>query len=239
MAASSTVERDGAVIHYQVHGTGEPVLALAPGGMRSTAAIWSSMPIDPVALLAERHQVIVMDQRNAGASTAPVTGAETWSTYTADQLAVLDAVGVQRCAVIGMCIGGPFILGLLAAAPERISRAVVLQSIGLDGNRAAFHEMFDNWAGEVSADHPEAGPEQWSAYRAGMYDVPHTLFSVPESVLVEIGVPMLVLRGDDLYHPRSASELLAGQVPGARLVEDWKDEAHRAAAREAVAAFLK
>jgi pimeloyl-ACP methyl ester carboxylesterase len=234
----ATVERDGAVIHYEVRGSGEPVLALAPGGMRSAAAIWATMPINPVALLADTHQVIVMDQRNAGASTAPVTGRENWSTYTADQLAVLDAVGVQRCAVIGMCIGGPFILGLLATAPERISRAVVLQTIGLDGNRAAFHEMFDNWAGELAAEHPEAGQEQWAAYRAGMYDVPHTLFSVPESRLAELSAPTLVLRGNDLYHPVSASELLAGRVAGARLVEEWKDEARLPAARHTVAEFL-
>jgi pimeloyl-ACP methyl ester carboxylesterase len=220
----ATFERDGAVLDYAVHGSGFPVLALAPGGMRSAAAFWERMPWNPVAELAATHRVIVMDQRNAGASTAPVTGTETWATYTADHLALLDHLGVDQFAVAGMCIGGPFVLGLLRAAPTRVARAVVLQSIGLDGNRATFHELFDTWAAELAADHPEAGPAAWSGYRAGLYDVDDVLFSVPTAFLPTITAPLLVLQGDDVYHPRSASRLIAESVPGARLVEQWRDE---------------
>jgi pimeloyl-ACP methyl ester carboxylesterase len=220
----ATFRRDGAVLHYSEHGSGFPVLALAPGGMRSAAAFWERAPWNPVAELAGSHRVIVMDQRNAGASTAPVTGLETWATYTADHLALLDHLGVDEFAVAGMCIGGPFVLGLLQAAPARVTRAVVLQSIGLDGNRAAFHEMFDGWSAEIAADHPEAGPAEWAAYRAAMYDVDDVLFSVPTAVLPTITAPVLVLQGDDLYHPRSASRLIAESVPGARFVERWKDD---------------
>jgi hypothetical protein len=83
--------------------------------------------------LAVTHRVIVMDQRNAGASTAPVTGEESWATYTADHLALPDHLGVDEFAV-------------------------------------------------------------------------------------------LVPQGDDIHHPRSASRLIAESVPGATLVERWKDD---------------
>ena len=215
-------ERDGAVLHYSEHGSGFPLLALAPGGMRSAAAFWERAPWNPVAELAATHRVIVMDQRNAGASTAPVTGEESWATYTADHLALLDHLGVDEFAVAGMCIGGPFVLGLLQAVPSRVTRAVVLQSIGLDGNRATFLELFDTWAAEIAADHPEAGPAEWAAYRAGMYEGENVLFSVPTALLPTITAPVLVLQGDDIYHPRSASRLIAETVPGATFVERWK-----------------
>ena len=76
-----------------------------------------------------------MDQRNAGRSTAPVTADTGWATYRDDQLALLDELGIERCHVVGMCIGGPYIAGLLTRAPERFASAVLLQPVGIDGNR--------------------------------------------------------------------------------------------------------
>lgn len=233
-----TIFRHGDVhLAYTDQGSGPAVLLIAPGGMRSAASWWDRAPWNPITQLAETHRVIAMDQRNAGGSTAPVTGAETWSTYTGDQLALLDHLGVDGFAVLGMCIGGPYALGLARAVPERVRAVVALQTIGLDGNRDAFEESFDAWAGELAADHPEAGPREWAAYRDGMYGGGHTLFSVPDADLPTIATPLLVLPGDDRFHPRSASTLLA-TVPGAQVVPHWKDPADVPAARKAVARFL-
>lgn len=225
-------------IHYSEHGSGFPVLALAPGGMRSAAAVWERMPWNPIAELASTHRVIAMDQRNAGASTAPVTGAESWATYTADHLALLDHLGVDQFHVAGMCIGGSFVLGLLQAAPRRVDRAVVLQPIGLDGNREAFRELFDKWAAELTPQHPEASGAEWTAYREAMYGGDDVLFSVPESFLATITAPLLVLQGNDLHHPPTASRLLASTVRDARLLERWKDPTDLPAARATIAEFL-
>ncbi|MYW71525.1 alpha/beta fold hydrolase [Pseudonocardia sp. SID8383] len=109
-------ERPGVTLHYEEHGTGFPVLLLAPGGMNSTIAAWGNAPWDPVTHLAQRYRVIAMDQRNAGSSVAEVHGSDGWDTYTADQLALLDHLGVDECAVLGMCIGGAFIANLLVTA---------------------------------------------------------------------------------------------------------------------------
>lgn len=48
---------------------------------------------------------------------------------------------------------------------------------------------------------------------------------------------VLVLQGDDRFHPRSASRLIAAAVPGAVLVERWQDD-HLPAARATIEAFL-
>ncbi|HZZ46970.1 MAG TPA: alpha/beta hydrolase [Pseudonocardia sp.] len=234
----AVLRTDDAELHYEVHGSGFPVLALAPGGMRSAGDYWSKVPWNPVAQLADRFTVITMDQRNAGASRAPITGAEGWATYAADQLAVLDELGVDRCHLVGMCIGGPFILALLRARPERFERAVILQSIGLDGNRDAFFQMFDDWRAEIAPEHPEADDGAWAGYRANMYGGPDPLFSVPDSVLPSLATTALVLRGNDQFHPSSASELIASELPDATFVREWKDADHLASTAITIADFL-
>jgi pimeloyl-ACP methyl ester carboxylesterase len=236
--AVPVLQRDDATIHYDVHGAGFPVLALAPGGMRSAGSYWEQVPYNPVKELAGDYRVITMDQRNAGSSTAPVTGREGWDTYAQDQLAVLDHLGIERCHLVGMCIGGPFILSLLHTAPDRFARAVVLQSIGLDDNRDAFRDMFDTWMTDLAPAHPEADSGNWAAYRSSLYEGEDALFSVPESVLPTITTPILVLQGDDQYHPRSASRLLASSVPDAQFVERWKDPEHLPTATATIAEFL-
>ncbi len=73
-------KRGSVSINYEVRGSGHPLLLLAPGGMRSVAKMWTQQQgrprppwIDPLEELSENFQVIGMDQRNAGASTAPIT----------------------------------------------------------------------------------------------------------------------------------------------------------------------
>jgi pimeloyl-ACP methyl ester carboxylesterase len=82
-----------------------------------------------------------MDQRNAGQSVAPIRATDSWYVYTSDHLALLDYLGIDRCHVAGMCIGGPYIMGLIQAGPQRIASAVVFQTIGLDNNRQAFYPL--------------------------------------------------------------------------------------------------
>src|SRR5689334_10744420 len=134
-----TFTRGDLSLYYEVHGSGPAVLLFAPGGMRSAIALWERAPFHPVRELSDGFRVIAMDQRNAGRSRAPVHASDDWRTYAADHLALLDELGVVRCSVLGMCIGGAFCLILAVAAPERVAAAVLEQPIGFDGtNRGAF-----------------------------------------------------------------------------------------------------
>ena len=115
-------------------------------------------------------------------------------------------------------------MDLIEAAPERVASAVVFQTIGLDDNRDAFYEMFDAWAEEISDDHPEATDADWTAFKERMYGGDDPLFTASAADVAACPTPMLVLLGDDLYHPESSSRLLAtgaerragGAVEGAR-----------------------
>ncbi|MFT3851250.1 MAG: alpha/beta hydrolase [Ilumatobacteraceae bacterium] len=235
----TTVELGNATIRYDDTGDGPAVLLLAPGGLRnSRAEMWANTPWNPVEALAGRYRVVAMDQRNTGTSFAPVTGADGWDTYMADQLALMDHLGIERFAVMGMCIGGAFIAKLLTIAPERVTAAVAMQPIGLDDNQAVFDGLFDAWRDDVRADHPEASDADWASMKANLFGGGSYLWSVPDDVVPSIGRPLLVLRGDDEFHPASTSERLAAEVPGAQLVQRWKDGEHVAACRAEVDRFL-
>lgn len=229
------LERDGVRIHYLERGEGFPLLLFAPGGMRSSAGFWKSAPWNPVTELSDRYRVIAMDQRNAGKSRAPVRADDGWQVYSEDQLALLDHLGIARCHLVGGCIGGPYCLGLMQAAPERVASAVLQQTIGAHENRQAFYDMFDSWAEEIAPEHPEAGPETWRAFRSRMYDGDF-VFSVDRAFVRGCATPMLVLMGDDLYHPQTISREVAALAPRAELVEHWKETPAETVAR--VRAFL-
>jgi pimeloyl-ACP methyl ester carboxylesterase len=236
-------ERDDVRLHYTDSDTdtdtdtGFPVLLIAPGGMRSTMDKWAAMPWNPLEALTGSYRIIAMDQRNAGGSTAPITADDGWGTYTADQLALLDHLGVERCHVIGMCIGGPYSLALAMAAPDRIASAVLLQPIGIDDNRQAFVEMFDGWAAEVGPDHPEADADAFASFRENMYGGDFVFVATPEEVAA-VETPLLVAMGDDLYHPQSTSREIARLAPEATLIERWKDDDVAADTDQAIKAFL-
>lgn len=228
---------DGARLHYVESGTGMPVLLIAPGGMRSAIDFWQRTPWDPIEQLSANFRVIAMDQRNAGASIGPVSAADGWQTYLADQLAVMDALGVQRFHVVGMCIGGPYALGLAQAAPNRVAAAVLMQTIGRDDNTTLFFDMFDAWAADLKAQHA-LSDAQWQRFRANMFDGENPLFGVDDDFIRRCDTPLLVFEGNDAYHPRSASQHIRTLAKQVTYVEHWKEPAKIAAAKSALHAFL-
>ena len=232
------LESDDRRIHYDISGDGEPVFTIAPGGMRSAHELWEGQPWDPRQLATSGYSVIGMDQRNAGASTAPVSGSDGWTTYAADQLALLDHLDIERCHVIGMCIGGPYIIGLLQAAPERFASAVLLQPVGIDGNRGELRGMFDDWAVKIVDEHPEATPDDWQQFNANMWDGDFVLTATPSDVAA-MQAPMLVAMGNDVFHPAATSRAIVDLAPHAKLIEQWREPEHLPAADAAIRTFLR
>jgi pimeloyl-ACP methyl ester carboxylesterase len=229
-------EQDDVELYYEVHGEGFPILMIAPGGMLSAVPYWQNTPWNPIEQLSSNYRVIAMDQRNAGQSRAPVRGTDGWHVYTQDQLNLMDHLGVDQFHVAGMCIGGPYCMGLIEAAPERVASAVLFQSIGLHENRPAFYDMFDNWAAPLKAQR-EASEEDWNSFRSAMYDGDF-LFNVSREFIAECRTPLLVLCGKDHYHPEEISREIAALAPNTTFIEYWQEPEHRSSAQSAVASFL-
>ena len=113
----------------------------------------------------------------------------------------------------------------------------LFQPIGIDDNRQAFLDMFDGWAKEQQAAHPEATAATWEAFKRNMYGADF-VFSVSRDFVKGCPTPLLVLLGNDLYHPQTTSREVASLAPNATLIERWREPEHHAAAQAAVERFL-
>jgi len=240
------IETNDARLYYEEAGSGTPILLIAPGGMRSAISFWQAMAWNPLEQLAGSYRVVAMDQRNAGNSRGAVKADHGWHTYTADQLAVVDSLGIDRFHVMGMCIGGPYAMGLIEQAPERVISAVLFQSIGLmndASNRETFYDMFDGWANDLrrsSGDEPNIARSDadWLKFRSNMYDGDKFLFNLGDDFVRDCTTPLCVLEGNDIYHPRETSQRIRDLASDVVYVEQWKESEVRDTAMGQVRDFL-
>ena len=105
-----TVDVNGARLWYDESGRGAAVL-LVHGGL-GDSGLWE--PVVP--FLAEQFRAIRADLRFFGNSTGP---AVPWS-WQDDTVGVLDALGIERAALVGLSLGGKVALDVALARPERL-----------------------------------------------------------------------------------------------------------------------
>jgi pimeloyl-ACP methyl ester carboxylesterase len=231
-------EHAGVSLYYEEFGSGHPLLLFAPGGMRSSIEFWHRSPFDPTVELATDFRVIAMDQRNAGRSRGPVSASDGWHTYTADHLALLDHLGIERSHIMGGCIGGSYCFSMIKTAPARVTAAVIQNPIGLKDNRDAFREMFDGWAKELKAQGPDLSDSALASFRENMYGG-EFVFTASRDFVAACATPMILLNGSDMYHPADISAEIARLNPRIEVVADWKTPETAPQAVKRVRAFLK
>jgi pimeloyl-ACP methyl ester carboxylesterase len=235
-----TIEHRGASIYYEEFGRGFPILTFAPAGLQSTIEVWSrpAAPVNPTTEFALNFRVIAMDQRNAGGrSRAPISAQDSWPTYAADHIAVLDHLGIDRCHLYGQCIGGSFIMSLLKTQPQRIASAVLAQPIGRVGAMAPGRSArFKAWA-ETLTDHPEATPQVLDAFHQNLYG-PGFVYSVDRAFVSSVQTPCMVLAGNDEAHPLPISEEVAKLLPKCEFIREWKQGQALADAKVRIKEFL-
>ena len=115
--ADGFVERDGVRVFYEVFGDGDPTILLMPAWSITHSRIWKMQ----VPFLARHYRVITFDGRGNGRSDRP-SGADSYlsAEYAADALAVMDATGTDRAAVVSLSRGASYALHLGAASPQRV-----------------------------------------------------------------------------------------------------------------------
>jgi pimeloyl-ACP methyl ester carboxylesterase len=239
------LKRADADIYYEEFGAGYPVLLFAPGGMRSQLGMWRTPPGGPprvwsdwTEVLARHYRVIAMDQRNAGKSKGAIKAEHGWDTYAADQLALLDHLGVQRCHTLGGCIGSSYCLKLIEAAPGRTSAAVLQNPIGLNPEFPTyFPEGFAEWTKEQMSARSDLDPAAVASFGKRMWGG-EFVFAVSRDFVKSCDTPCLVLPGDDKPHPAVTGLELGAILPKAEMLRDWKGPAHIEAQRRTVLAFL-
>ncbi len=232
--------RDGAEIFYEVYDftdqrkSAETILL--HHGLRGSYRLWYNW----VPLLAGHYRVIAVDARGRGESTIPPPGFD-WSMeqFATDDLAVLDAAGVERVHYVGASFGGVVGEYLGARYPDRL-RTLTLVSAPYRFTQLG--DVVDRWLSEMASlgtaeflrrdvqnmFPPGAGPGLVAWHTEQMASVPaHVAADMLRfmagvnlaDLLPSIAVPTLMLAAAQSDRaPSGESEFMQRQIPGIRAV---------------------
>jgi pimeloyl-ACP methyl ester carboxylesterase len=225
--AMPKLNRDGVNIHYEVHGSGPPLLLTH--GYSSTSAMWQGQ----IAALSKQHKLILWDMRGHGQSDYPGDAAAYSEALTVgDMAALLDKADAPRAIVGGLSLGGYMSLAFYRAHPERV-RALLIIDTGpgfkKDDARDAWnkraHETGDRFEREGLDVLKLASRERSSVIHrdaSGLARAARGMLTQRDAGVIEtlphIKVPALVVVGADDTPFLAASDYMAAKIPGAKKV---------------------
>lgn len=197
---------------------------------------------DPqVAALTGTHRVITFDLRGYGASSdetnAPVTD---FGDFARDLLSLLDHLGVARCALGGVSMGGQIVMDACARFPERIAGVLLADTspaTDTEAGKAFRRETAERLLAEGMKGYAEEVLHKMAApynEAAAAHVLRMMLAAPPEGaaaalraraerpdyrpVLPQVTVPALVVVGrDDTYTPVADAEAMHAALPDSRL----------------------
>jgi pimeloyl-ACP methyl ester carboxylesterase len=232
--AATFYERGEVRIHYREAGSGFPLLLLPGGGLNATISFFGAgAPFNALEEFGNEYRCITADLRNAnaGQSTGPVEVDRPWDAYADDHLGLMDHLGIDKFAVMGFCIGGPFIWNLLRRAPDRVVAAVLAQPSGF---RPEMPDLFyqnniTGWGPALVKRRPEITMVTVERFLTRMYRTnADFVFTVTRDFVRSCQTPVLVLPDDIPAHPYAVameSVLLAPQSEVSMF--PWKEPVER------------
>jgi pimeloyl-ACP methyl ester carboxylesterase len=138
----------GVRIHYEVEGSGEPVV-LIHGYISDLRKAWVQRGV--IGKLAERWRVAALDCRGHGKSDKPTDPAAYGREMAWDVVRLLDHLDVGAAHLVGYSMGAHMIAQLLTLVSERILTATMAGSAGRWGWTAADDELAELEARELEA----------------------------------------------------------------------------------------
>ncbi len=234
-SAGRFYERGLVRIYYEEAGFGFPLLLLPGGGLNATIAFFTgNAPFNAIEEFKSEYRCITADLRNApsGQSTGPVEVDRPWESYADDQLGLMDHLGIDTFAVMGFCIGGPFIWSLLKRAPTRIAAAVLAQPVGW---RPQMRDpkypgvFWRTWGAALTAKRPEVTPPTTDQFVTRMFETnPDFVFTVTRDFVKSCQNPVLILPDDVPAHPYAVAMECAMLAPKAEVsLFPWKEPKER------------
>ncbi|MGD0676922.1 MAG: alpha/beta hydrolase [Polyangiaceae bacterium] len=239
--------RDGARIHYEIHGECGPTVVLIQG-LGLSSRFWFDLP-DRLATGPEAWRVVTFDNRGVGRSDRP-RGFYGMPAMADDVAAVLDAAGARLAYVVGISLGGMIAQHVALRHPDRVAGLVLLATtpglpharlpyaralatlltLPLGGRLRPRTELAKSFARLVLSKR-DAGraSELLARWPAALRDEPTSVAVYAVQLAAALGhstgfrlgrlaCPTVVMTGDDdALMPIQNSQLLARLVPGAHL----------------------
>jgi pimeloyl-ACP methyl ester carboxylesterase len=212
-----TVNLNGIDIYYEVYGEGPPLLLLH-GGLANGTYFAYQIPV-----LAQTHQVIVMDSRGHGRSSFDETQI-TYEVMANDVLALMDHLNIESADLVGWSDGGIIGLEIALTHPERLNKVVAYganfdpSGVRLDvGQDAYFNAYIEAAAADYQTTSP--APERWDEFLANIANMWATEPNYSMDQLRGIKTPFLILDGEEEEAiDLNQTKLMAELIPGAELV---------------------
>lgn len=198
-------------LHYESHGDGDDALVIVPG-LGGHHLSWA--PVVPA--LAERHRVVIVDNRGAGLSDTP-PGPYTMEQFTGDLAAALDQIGVGEAHVWGESLGGMIAQQFALRYPDRV-RSLVLGCTTPGGPQA--HRADDATMRSLFSSSDMTPLEMMEAsFRITYSDA---FVEANRNLLIQ-----LAIKGTHLQQPPEAREAQASAVRGHDVYDRLPEIAHR------------
>ena len=235
-----TIGAGGIETSYLEAGSGPPVLMLHGSGPGVSGTANWQYNIPP---LAKTFHVLAPDIVGFGATERPTDIVYSLRAWTDHVWAFLDALGIEKTAIVGNSLGGRIALQMATDRPERISRMVLMGSPGVgmsltEGLQAlrayepshdAMRALLRNYfavdptliTDELVAIRYEASVADgaYEAYRAMFFDPRHgSELGIAEEEVRAITTPALLVHGrEDKVVPLSVSVSMLDLLPNADL----------------------
>ena len=235
---------DGVRIAYQVVGDGPIDLIFAMGWVSNIEWAWQEPSFARfLRRLSSFSRLIPFDKRGTGLSDRIAT-VPTFEERMDDVRAVMDAVGSEQAALMGVSEGGALCTLFAATYPERTNALVTVGSFArrswardypygltLEEGRSFLDQIERGWGGPVGLTRraPSVATDdrfrQWWASYLRMSASPGAAVALTRMnleidirhVLPAVRVPTLIIhRLDDLAIPVESGRFMAERIPGAR-----------------------
>jgi pimeloyl-ACP methyl ester carboxylesterase/class 3 adenylate cyclase len=236
-------------IAYQVVGSGPPDLVFVMGWVSNVDEFWTEPSFARfLTRLASFSRLIVFDKRGTGLSDRVNESAlPTLEQRMDDVRAVMDAVGSQRAALLGISEGGAMCALFAATYPERTTGLMMFGAYPVRCRTAEYpwgpsseeHDQFvaqvrAQWGGPVGLDarmpsmaRDDRFRQWWTRYlvHSASPGAAVTLLRMNaqidvRNVLPAIRVPSLIMhRSGDRSLPVEGARYMAQRIPGAKYIE--------------------
>jgi 3-oxoadipate enol-lactonase len=230
------VENQGMKIYWDEQGQGAPILLIM--GLGYPSSLWHrARPV-----LAQRYRTVAFDNRGVGLSDVP-SGPYSIASMASDAAVVLDAAGVSDAHIFGVSMGGmiaqefalqypkrtrSLILGCTSPggpsavrAEKKVADILMARGMTLEQAREAILPYtYDAATPREKIEEDLSLRRRWLPSLEGyMAQLQGILAWEAYSRIAQITAPTLVIHGrSDALVPPGNGELIAGRIPGSRLV---------------------